>query len=107
MKNALSRVPYVAVLAADFYILPWLIRDTGGAMLLMLFVMPLIALACAVVYGARLGFDFILPVIAMILFAPTILIHYNSSAWPYIIVYGGIVLAGIGIGRIFHRIERS
>lgn len=104
MKKTLSKtIPYIAVLAADFYILPWLIHDTGAAMLLMLFVTPLISFVCAVVYGVRLGFDFIFPVMVMILFAPTIFIYYNSSAWPYIIAYGVIAFAGIGIGRIFHK----
>ena len=42
MKKTLSKIiPYITVLAADFYILPWLIRDTGAAMLLMLFGIPL------------------------------------------------------------------
>lgn len=104
MKKTLSKmVPYLTVLAADFYILPCLIRDTGTAMLLMLFVMPLISFACAAAYGFRLGFDGVFPVMAMLLFAPTVFIHYNPSAWPYIIAYGVIALAGIGTGRIFHK----
>lgn len=104
MKKTLSKIiPYITVLAADFYILPWLIRDTGAAMLLMLFVTPLISFVCAVVYGFRLGFDFIFPIMVMILFTPTIFIYYNSSAWPYIIAYGVISFVGIGIGRIFHK----
>ncbi len=104
MKKTLSKIiPYITVLAADFYILPWLIRDTGAAMLLMLFVIPLISFACAVVYGVCRGFDFIFPIMAMILFTPTIFIYYNSSAWPYIIAYGVIAFVGIGIGCIFHR----
>jgi len=102
-KTLLKMIPYITILAADFYILPWLIRDTGAAMLMMLFVIPLISFACAVVYGVCLGFDSILPIIAMILFAPTIFIYYNSSAWPYIIAYGVIASVGIGIGRIFHK----
>ena len=35
--------PYLAVLAADFYLLPLLIRGTGSAMLFLLAVMPLAA----------------------------------------------------------------
>ena len=62
-----------------------------------------ISFACAVAYGFRLGFDFIFPVIAMILFAPTIFIYYNSSAWPYVIAYGVIAFVGMVIGRIFHK----
>ena len=93
----------MTILVVDFYILPWLIRDTGAAMLLMLFVIPLISFVCAVVYGFRLGFDFIFPIMAIILFTPTIFIYYNSSAWPYIIAYGVIAFVGIGIGRMFYK----
>ena len=39
--------PYLAVLAADFYLLPLLIRGTGSAMLFLLAVMPLAAFAAA------------------------------------------------------------
>lgn len=104
MKKTLSKtIPYITVLAANFYILPWFIRDTGTAMLLMLFITPIISFVCAVVYGWRLGFDFIFPMMAMILFAPTIFIYYNSSAWPYIIAYGVIAFVGISTGHIFHK----
>jgi len=102
-KTLLKMIPYITILVADFYILPWLIRDTGAAMLLMLFVIPLISFACAVAYGFRLGFDFIFPIMVMILFAPTIFIYYNSSAWPYVIAYGVIAFVGMVIGRIFHK----
>ena len=37
--------PYLAVLAADFYLLPLLIRGTGSAMLFLLAVMPLAVFA--------------------------------------------------------------
>lgn len=104
MRKTLPKtIPYITVLAADFYLLPWLIHDTGTAMLLLLFVIPLILFACAVVYGVRLGFDFLFPIATIILFAPTVFIHYNASAWPYSIAYGVVAFAGIGIGRLFHK----
>lgn len=104
MKKTLSKVlPYITVLVADFYVLPWLIHDTGAAMLLMLFVIPLISFACAVIYGFRLGFDVIFPIMVIILFTPTIFIYYNSSAWPYIIAHGVIAFVGIGLGHVFHK----
>lgn len=102
-KNISAVIPYAIVLAADFYLLPWLIRNTGTAMFLLLFVIPMISFFCAVVYGFHRGFDFLLPAMVMILFAPTIFIFYNFSAWPYLIAYGVIALMGIGIGSIFHK----
>ena len=104
MKEKLTGLlPYAAVLAADFYLLPCLMTDTGTAMLLMLCVMPLTALITAMIYGIRRGFSLLVPAAAMLLFAPSIPLHYNGTAWPYIAVYGIVALAGTGIGRIFYQ----
>lgn len=102
-KNILALLPYAIVLAIAFYVLPLLIKDTGMGMLMLLLVIPLLTLICAVVYGIRQGFDFLLPVTATILFVPTIFIFYNTTAWVYIIVYAVIALVGNGIGRVFHK----
>ena len=49
-------LPYGLVLAADFYLLPLCMRNTGSAMLLLLCVMPLTAFAVGVLCGVRRGF---------------------------------------------------
>ncbi len=102
-KKLLALIPYAIALAINFYLLPLLIKDTGVGMLMMLLVIPMLTFICSVIYGVRQGFDFMLPIIATILFAPTIFIFYNASAWVYIIVYSVISLAGNGIGRIFYK----
>lgn len=102
-KRLMALIPYVIVLVADFYLLPCLIDDTGIAILMMLCVIPLIAFICSVIYGVRHGFNFLLPLIAVILFIPTILIYYNESAWIYVLIYGIISLVGSGVGRIFYK----
>lgn len=104
MKEKLTvLIPYAAIFAADFYFLPLLIRDTGGAMLVLLCMVPLIAFITSVAYGARQGFSPLVPIAAMVLYFPTIFIYYNASAWVYVIFYGLASLIGIGIGRIFYR----
>ena len=103
MKDRLIPLaPYAALLAADFYLLPPLARDTGAAMLLMLCVMPLAAFITALACGMRRGFSPLLPAAAFALFLPTIPIYYNSSAWVYAVAYAVIVLAGNGVGRLLH-----
>lgn len=103
MKNKITALlPYLLVLAADFYLLPLLMRDTGAAMFLMLCVMPVIALASGVIYGVRSGFCVLLPIAAALLFLPTVWIHYNATAWVYAPAYGVVVLIGMGLGRIFY-----
>ena len=104
MKNKLTAlIPYAIALAMEFYLLPLLMKDTGTSMLLMLCVMPLAALVCGVICGVRQGFAVLLPLVAMALYAPTVFIYYNVTAWVYIPIYGVIVLAGIGVGRMFYR----
>ena len=95
-------LPYLLVLGVDFYLLPLLMKDTGAAMVLMLCVMPLIAFFTGLICGVRKGFRPLLSLAALILFAPTIFIHYNATAWPYAVVYAVIVLAGNGLGRMFY-----
>lgn len=95
-------IPYAAVLAADFCLLPFLARNTGTAMLLMLCVMPAAAFVTALVYGMRRGLSLLLPAAAFLLFLPAVFIHYNTSAWVYAMVYAVVVLAGNGVGRIFY-----
>lgn len=102
-KKLLALIPYAIALVLNFYVLPLLIKDTGMGMLMMLMVIPLITFICAVIYGVRQGFDFLLPIVATVLFVPTIFIFYNASAWVYIIAYAVIALAGNGIGRIFYK----
>lgn len=104
MKKKLSALlPYVITLAIIFYVLPLLIKNTSIGMFMLLLVIPLLTLICAVIYGVRQGFDFLLPVAATILFAPTIFIFYNASAWVYIIAYSVVALIGNGIGRAFNK----
>lgn len=101
-KKCVALLPYIAVLAVDFYFLPFLMKDTGVAMLLLLVVMPLAAFITAVVYGLRNGFSVLLPIAAVVLFIPTIFIHYNSSAWVYTVFYMVVIFAGNGVGRAFY-----
>ena len=96
-------IPYLAVLAVDFYLLPALIRDTGSGMVMLLMVIPLVCFACSLVYGIRNSFCIWYCVIAAALFVPTIFIYYNASAWIYVVGYGIAALLGNLIGMAFHK----
>ncbi|MBU5627563.1 hypothetical protein KQI82_11640 [Oscillibacter sp. MSJ-2] len=106
MKKLFGLIPYIAALAVDFYVLPLLINDTGSGMLMMLCVIPLIDFFCSFVYGIRQGSGLLLTVAAVILFAPTIPIFYNETAWIYIVVYAVITLVGSAIGRVFCKASK-
>jgi hypothetical protein len=102
-KKLLALIPFAVALVINFYALPLLIRDTGTAIFILIMLIPLITFICALIYGVRHGFNLIFPIIVAILFAPTIFIFYNTSAWVYIITYAIVALVGNGIGRIFYR----
>lgn len=101
-KRLVPLIPYLIVLGIDFYLLPLLMKNTGGAMLLMLCVMPLAAFFTALFCGMRRGFCFLLVPAAMLLFLPTLFLYYNISAWVYVIFYGVAVLAGMALGRVLY-----
>lgn len=85
---------FYILLIIDFYVIPWFIKDTGSAMIVMLGMIPMVCFVTSMMYGIRNGFDFWYAFIVAILFIPAIFMFYNSSAWIYVVVYAGIALLG-------------
>lgn len=102
-QKAIGMLPYLIVLALDYYALPFLITDTGTAMFLLLGVIPLISMVCAFICGVRQGFHWLFVLCGTVLFIPSIWIFYNSSAWFYVAVYGVILLVGNAFGMLLHK----
>lgn len=95
---------YGAIVFA-FYLLPFLIRDTGSAMFTLLILMPLIVWILSGIYCVRFGFSFKFSLLVGLLFLPSIFLHYNESAWVYIFGYAAVSLFGQGIGSLI-RIKK-
>lgn len=91
-------LPFLIVVLLDFYLLPFLIKDTGSGMVILLFIIPVICLICSLIYGIKNTFKPIFPFVVTILFIPTIFIFFNSSAWIYIPINGLISFIGVYIG---------
>lgn len=100
IKNMMS---YLIILTICFYIFPMLIKNTGGGMLILLFIIPLICFITSLVYGIKNGFNLIYFILVMLIFTPTIFIFYNETAYIYIFVYGVIALIGNLIGSLFQN----
>lgn len=94
MEKLKKNMVFYLLLLIDFYIIPWVIKDTGSAMIVMLVIIPLICLIPSVFYGIRNGFDFLYILSVAIIFTPSIFIFYNSSAWVYAVGYAVIALFG-------------
>lgn len=98
MEKLKKNMFFYLILIIDFYIIPWLIKDTGSAMIVMLVIIPLICLLTSIFYGRKNGFDFCYILSVAIIFTPSIFIFYNSSAWVYVVGYAVIALFGNFIG---------
>ena len=106
-KSPLPELLCTAAVVAVYYLAPLAVRDTGGAMLLLLLLTPLTVLGASIWLGARNGFVWPLPFAAALLFAPTLLLYYNESAWVYLPVYAGICAVGLAAGWAIRLANRS
>ena len=94
MDKLKKNMVFYLLLLIDFYIVPWFIKNTGSAMIIMLMIIPLICLVTSIFYGIRNGFDFWYILIVAIIFMPSIFMFYNSTAWVYVVGYAVIALLG-------------
>ena len=102
MNEVLKKmIPWLAVVAAAFYLLPLLIRDTGSAMVVLLVALPVLCFFVAFAYGVKNRFHWVFPLLCGVLFVPSVFIFYNVSALPYALIYGVIALVGNLIAKLF------
>lgn len=106
-KKALAMIPYLIAMILLFYVLPFLIKDTGSAMGVLLIGIPAGCFVTALIYGIRHSFNIFYVVLVVLLFIPTIFIFYNFSAAFYSYIYGAIALIGNGIGAGIHYLTHK
>jgi len=102
-QKAIGMLPYLIILALNYYALPFLITDTGMGIFVLLGLVPFISLLCAFICGVRQGFHWLFVLCGTLLFIPSIYIFYNESAWFYVGVYGVILLVGNTLGMLLHK----
>ena len=100
MERFRKMLLYLLVIILAFYISPLLIRDTGSGMFILLMGIPIICLIVSLIYGMKNSFNWLFPLLVMLLFIPTIFIFYNESATIYILTYGVISTIGSFIGSL-------
>ena len=94
-------IPYAAVIAAGFYLIPFLISNNTSAMLAMMGAIPFLSMVTAFFCGRKNGFSIFFAVICGLLFLPTLFFHFNYTAWIYAPFYGSLVLMGSFFGNLF------
>ena len=100
MKVFKGMIPFLAGIVAAFYLLPLCMRDTGGAIVVLLLVMPALCLGISFAYGRRRGFHALYPLAVSLCFLPSIWIFYNESALIYVAIYGALALLGSFLGGL-------
>lgn len=103
MEKFRKMLPYLLAMIFAFYILPFLIIDTGSGMFILLIGIPMICYIASMIYGIKNSFNLLYPLFIMLLFAPSIFIFYNDSATIYIVIYGSISLIGNFIGSLIRK----
>lgn len=102
MKKYLRILPFLAVTAADFWLVPLLMNETN-VMLLVLCVMPFVCFVTSYVCGLVCSFQPVYLLGVELLFLPTVWLYYNESAMIYLLVYAVIAALGCGIGALMKR----
>lgn len=98
MNRIKKLLRYLMVNIICFYLLTLLMKDTGSAMFILLFVIPVITFLNAIMCGKKNSFDILYPLLVMVIFVPYVLIYMNESATIYIFIYGAISLMGLIVG---------
>ena len=100
MKVFKNMIPYLVGILAVFYLLPLCMRDTGGAMMVMLFAMPALCVTISFFYGRHHGFHLLYPLAVGLCFLPSVWLFYNESALIYVAIYGAMALFGSFLGGL-------
>ncbi len=100
MEKFRKMLQYLVIIILAFYLLPFLIKDTGSGMFILLIGLPIICLIVSLIYGMKNSFNWLFSLLVMLLFIPTIFIFYNESAAIYILAYGVISVIGNFIGSL-------
>ncbi len=107
MENIKKMIPYLFVILLAFYIIPFLIVDTGSGIAVLLIIVPMICFINAIIYGIKHSFHALYTILVCLLFIPTIYIFYNTSAWVYVIGYGVLSLLGNIFGILIYKVFKS
>lgn len=99
MNRLRTAAPYMACVLIAFYLLPHAVGSTGGFMLLLLVVNPLICWSASWAYARRARRVLEAGVFTGCAFCPTVLAWFNETAWIYVWIYAALALIGAFIGH--------
>lgn len=83
-----------------YYLWPMFAGPTDGIALVLLILMGTLVLSGALGMGSGKKIKFLYPVLAGVLFLPSIPIYYNESAWVNALWYFAVSALGVGAGSL-------
>ena len=95
------------ILAAVYNLLPLAMRDTGGAMMILLVLLPVVTLVLSGFVGLKHGFSWLWPVLTGLFFIPAVFLYMNSSAWVYVPGFALLALVGMWIGNLIRQGDKN
>jgi len=104
IKPSKDMLFYVLVQLLLYHASTFLIVDTGTGMLFLLLVLPLATAAIALIYGYRHGIHLLYPFVTALIFLTVVLLHFNNSAYVYLISYGLTALVAMVLGKILKNV---
>lgn len=102
-RNQKSALVQALILGGVFLGLPLLIRDTGGAMVLLLVVMPLLCVCLSFISAWKNGFEWRVPLMSAGWFLCSVPLFYNQTALPYTAVFFLLSCLGEALGAALRR----
>lgn len=95
MEKTKNNFIFYIITAINICVLPLFIRDMGSAILIKLIIMPLVCLVTSFIYGFKNGFRPLYALESPLLYAATLFIFYNYTAWVYILFFLAVSLLGM------------
>lgn len=102
-----SRIlPYLTVVLLGYYVLPLVVVALPNSVVAGLFWLPLLVANPLIVflanfgYAVKYGWNSVVPLLTAVVFLPAIYSYYNDSAVSYLVIYLGLALIGMGVGKI-------
>lgn len=104
--NKKTLINFIAI-CINFYLFPFLFKESSSEMMVLLVVMPSITILLGVLYTYSVQPHWSYPLIVGAAFLPTMMVYYNLSAWIFAIIHFLAFIVGCLIGIIIRNIAKS
>ncbi len=103
MKKHIFMLPFLGINAFIFAGLKFIVSDTGLAIFMLLFAMPILIFVSSIIYGKLYKFNIFYSILLTLIILWLSVTLYSSDLYIYAIIYGILALAWNAIGFAFHK----